>query len=302
MNIGKLKPLQFAVKLVSTDLMRGRKLGERGQKPFEIGWCAQFRCPQQPRNQFRRGGRHGQGQRVAEHPAGRAATKGRYNENAKVEPCFYLKSLEVETVSKKFYLHELWKAGGWPPGYPVWRGEGQFRREVLKERGVQQVEDVLRGLPGLWNYITNEWLRYAIPSNTEATRSRWPIHPVWQSLAAVAWEGDPGPLTRKHTPSGIPTDEYMKRAASGLLTTEMARKGDVDPDRAWLRLKELVLDYFKERGAMPGVSAEALMLDKVAEKGRRYHTMNNTGGPKSKRQEERDYWDSRDYERQSDGW
>ena len=43
----------------------------------------------------------------------------------------YDKTLEVEKKSRKFYLHELWKAAGWDGESQVWRMEFEAKRNAL---------------------------------------------------------------------------------------------------------------------------------------------------------------------------
>lgn len=37
-------------------------------------------------------------------------------------------------------------------------------------------------------------LRLTLPNEADETRSRWPIHPLWQALSSVDWEGNGAPL------------------------------------------------------------------------------------------------------------
>src|SRR5262249_8807463 len=123
----------------------------------------------------------------------------------------YLKSHEIETRSHKFFLHDLWKQRGWAPGTPVWRAEGQFRREVLSELQISSVEELLERLPGLWAYLTQEWVRYAVPVADDQTRGRWPTHSVWEALSKVPWEGSAEHLARVRPHSRVPSEAYYGR-------------------------------------------------------------------------------------------
>ena len=89
--------------------------------------------------------------------------------------------------SGKEYLHALWNEAGWQGDLPVWRMEFQFKREVLDQLQLAGLPDVLGHLAGLWNYATSDWLRLCLPSDSDGTRSRWPIRPLWIALSSVDW-------------------------------------------------------------------------------------------------------------------
>jgi hypothetical protein len=130
--------------------------------------------------------------------------------------------------SGKFYLEALWGLQGWKEGETVWRMEFQIRREGLPE---PMMGAALAALPlsgNLWRYLCDDWLRLALPSPSDDTRSRWPTHPLWANLAHV-WDIDPlaAPLTRV-AKSRAPTDDYLFRAGIAGLTSFMAREGIAD--------------------------------------------------------------------------
>jgi hypothetical protein len=130
--------------------------------------------------------------------------------------------------SGKFYLEALWGLQGWKEGETVWRMEFQIRREGLPE---PMMGAALAALPlsgNLWRYLCDDWLRLALPSPSDDTRSRWPTHPLWADLAHV-WDIDPlaAPLTRV-AKSRAPTDDYLFRAGIAGLTSFMAREGIAD--------------------------------------------------------------------------
>lgn len=89
----------------------------------------------------------------------------------------YNKRIELRK-SGKTYLEPLWREAGWDGEQAVWRLEFQFKREVLDQLGLSSVPGVLGNLNGLWSYATTEWLKLTIPSESDQTRSRWPIHPL----------------------------------------------------------------------------------------------------------------------------
>jgi hypothetical protein len=157
--------------------------------------------------------------------------------------------------------------------------------------------DLLNRLPGLWQYLTEHWVRYAIPSGDDATRSRWAVHALWCSLAHVTWSGDQSALTRHHKPSGLPSDEYLGRAAASALTSLMARDDIREPDRAWAVLYRKVAAEFDHQAKFLGLQREDALMAKVREKGRKYFTMDNTKA----RTRKQAVVDAHLYRRESDG-
>lgn len=130
--------------------------------------------------------------------------------------------------SGKDYLKPLWATKGWNGTEPVWRMEFQIRREGLPVQMLGPAADALARSGDLWRYLCDDWLRLAVPSGSDDTRSRWPTHPLWQALAAV-WDvdADAPPLTRVPK-SRLPSDDYLFRGGIAGLTSFMAREGISD--------------------------------------------------------------------------
>lgn len=83
----------------------------------------------------------------------------------------YDKLYELEK-SKKDYLIPLWKEAGWIEGEPIWRLEFEFKRELLFQKNVVRLSEVLANLNGLWSYATTEWLTLREPNPNDQTRTR----------------------------------------------------------------------------------------------------------------------------------
>ena len=92
----------------------------------------------------------------------------------------YDKTREI-VKSGKDWASLLWLPSGWQPGETVWRQEFELKRNVLKEMGLDDLASVLDNLDGLWRYCT-QWLQLTVPNPDDATRCRWPLHPLWQVL------------------------------------------------------------------------------------------------------------------------
>jgi hypothetical protein len=139
----------------------------------------------------------------------------------------YDKTRELQK-SGKDYMRPLWAAEGWDGASSVWRMEFQIRREGLPLDMSGPAALALPLCSPLWRYLCDDWLRLAIPSDSDDTRSRWPTHPLWQDLARV-WDIDPEapPLTRV-SKTRAPKDDYLFRAGIAGLTSFMAREGIED--------------------------------------------------------------------------
>ncbi len=187
----------------------------------------------------------------------------------------YEKTVEIEYKSRKFFFHELWQPRGWKLGEKVWRQEFQLRREVLKQLNINTVPDLLEFFDALWRYLTQEWLRLAIPNPNDATRTRWPTHPVWQAISQVfdQFMEDRPRLQRFH-PQRLPRDEWMLVNGLGGLTSFMASRGIEDFDEG---LNEY-LHRAKVFHHINGRNLKDYISRKVKAKARKYNTLDNTTG------------------------
>jgi hypothetical protein len=114
----------------------------------------------------------------------------------------YDKAREVKR-SGKLWFEDLWSGNGWDGAEVVWRVEFRFKREFLHElkvdrlyHGVENAMDLPGRLMDLWAYAAGHagggadgwpdgWLRLVVPRVDDTTRSRWPVHPVWQEVQAA---------------------------------------------------------------------------------------------------------------------
>lgn len=95
----------------------------------------------------------------------------------------YNKTAELN-VSGKGWQAEVWAAcEGYDPADPVWRFEVQYRREVLRECGVELVADAFGKLDALLAYGLG-WCSLRVPDGTAHTGD-WPIAPEWEVLKAA---------------------------------------------------------------------------------------------------------------------
>lgn len=187
----------------------------------------------------------------------------------------YDKKLEI-LKSNKGYLIPLWQSAGWQVEEPVWRVEFEFKRQILTQKGLVTLRDVLANLNGLWSYATTEWLKLTIPNPDDQTRSRWPVHPLWASLSSLDWETDGGPLQNRFSYQRTPEDRIALNRVFSALTTWMAAHGFRDYDEAIKPFLSALCHYINNRAMDWGCAFEELINEKVATKARQFNTLNNT--------------------------
>jgi hypothetical protein len=181
----------------------------------------------------------------------------------------YDKTLEI-TKSGKDYLKPLWAAKGWNEGETVWRMEFQSRREAFPDPLKCIVVDALPHLGAWWRYLATEWLRLAIPSESDDTRARWPTHPVWHGIAA-AWDVSPdAPLMTRVATNRAPSDEILFKNGLWGLSSFMAREGITNLDEGLGEFLHALGRFFDKIPASGGLPA--YVERKVRSKARRYNT------------------------------
>ena len=206
----------------------------------------------------------------------------------------YDKLFEI-TTSNKGYLIPLWEAGGRLEGEPVWRLEFEFKRDFLKQKDIIALKEVLAHLYGLWSYATTEWLKLTIPNETDETRTRWPVHPLWQQLASLDWETNDSPLKSRFDNQRLPSDEAILDRAYSAFTSWMAANANDDPDTAFQTFFDVLAHHIFEKARKLGVHVDEMIMSKVAYKARQFNTLNTNP------EEEYLSFNSEAYRRASDG-
>lgn len=190
----------------------------------------------------------------------------------------YNKLLEL-LKSHKDYLRPLWTEMGWDGSQPVWRLEFQIKRDVLPEMLVNSTDKLLAATPAIWEYLTTEWLRLAIPNPSDDTRARWPMHPVWEVLTKLDLPAGTPSLERV-SKSRAPSDETLFKNGLWGLTSFMAREGITDYSEGlanFLRQAE----HFHSRNSdqHQAEQLENYIQRKVLAKGRRFNTFKTNHEP-----------------------
>lgn len=181
----------------------------------------------------------------------------------------------------KDYLHGLWRQAGWDGEQPVWRLEFEFKRELLVQLGLDSVTSVVNGRAGLWAYATQKWLRLCVPSESDDTRSRWPVHPLWSALSGIDWNGGGGPLLRTYKPTRAPSTDYLGVRALALIASIAAVVGDKDFDAAARATADLAWQALSRQNSAgglkhpTGITQDQLFAEKVEGLTRAYNLRMN---------------------------
>jgi hypothetical protein len=186
----------------------------------------------------------------------------------------YNKLLEI-IESGRTDLLPLWEAAGRSPVEPVWRGEFQFRGEVLAQHGLGNLDAALANLNGLWSYAITEWLRLTLPNPDDQTRSRWPLHPLWGYLSSIDWETDGGVLSRSFKAARLPETKRLLSMAASALASFMAKNGIEAYGEGVDQFLHELDGFLKDSSGSKVLSAETFLLDKVHLRAKEFNTILN---------------------------
>ncbi len=189
----------------------------------------------------------------------------------------YDKTREI-VRSGKDWIMPLWLPAGWASGETVWRLEFEIKREVLKELGLRSLASVLDNLDGLWSYASTQWLRLTLPNPADATRTRWPIHPLWGLLSSVDWATQNPTLLTRFRNTRSPDELRLVSLFHGALTSYMAKHGMDDPNQAAGRMLRAMHAHYEATAENAGIRYSELLAQKVALKARAFNTAINEHG------------------------
>lgn len=197
----------------------------------------------------------------------------------------YNKLLEI-IASGKEWIIPLWQKGGWDNTGVIWRLEFELKREVLTQKGISKLAEVMNHLNGLWSYATTEWLRLTLPNADDKTRSRWPIHPLWLFLSSIDWEGSGGPLAKRFSPARSPNDDKLFQIGYSAILSYMAKHG-LPATELYEGCEDFLASayaYHEQKAHDLGLRFEDFIAEKLALKRRQYNTAVNDPEQEAKRQ------------------
>ncbi len=175
--------------------------------------------------------------------------------------------------SKKDYLFSLWKEAGWSEGEPIWRLEFEFKREILNQKSIAKLSEVMSNLNGLWSYATTEWLTLRQPNPTDQTKARWSIHPFWLNVTSVDWETSGGKLQSRFNLTRVPNKNAVLSRVFTSIASWMAMHGYSDYELAIHPFFEELAHFINNQALNKGTSFESLVKEKVGLKAREFNTM-----------------------------
>jgi len=195
-----------------------------------------------------------------------------FGEGGPISCRLYNKTIEIKK-SKKTYLYPIWKKAGWDGVSYVWRLEYQYRRDVLRELLILKANNLVDILSPLWLYSTRDWLKLTIPSATDGTQSRWPIHPLWLQLIDSSWSGKRGEQLMRIRKERLPQSDYLYINGLSAITSIMARDGLADFDEAMEIYKKEAHAFHRDRSRRTNKTLNQYARNKALQKARRYNTL-----------------------------
>lgn len=91
----------------------------------------------------------------------------------------YNKVAEINEQSGKHWFFPLWDG----VEENVWRIEWQIRKDKLRQYAIRTFDDLFQGKGDVLRYLAQEHTTLRIKGD-DTNRSRWALHPLWQSLQA----------------------------------------------------------------------------------------------------------------------
>jgi hypothetical protein len=160
------------------------------------------------------------------HMTGRRCTGYEFSTGAAHSCCIYDKTKEI-TVSRKDWMRAVWTCNGWDGVAQVTRVEFRYKRECLRELGVEEAYDFLDQLPSLWAYSSAQWLRHTLPTE-DTNRGRWLLSPFWQAIQDADFFGRGVPAVRERRRAG--DLKLICQMLAGCSTTAAAYLANQLPD------------------------------------------------------------------------
>ena len=129
------------------------------------------------------------------------------------------------------------------------RVEFELRREALKERGIDTVEDYYAKRADLVHYLTHNWLRFTANKvdRENKNQSKARTLPLWNKVrkAFKRWAGEPAGRSLEPLPKGKANVRNLMKQALGVVQAAAGFQGKEIADREGLiaYMNEAVVDY-----------------------------------------------------------
>jgi hypothetical protein len=163
---------------------------------------------------------------LAFHLSGRRCTGFEFSRGGAHSCRIYDKTKEL-VVSHKDWMRAIWERNGWDGTSQVVRVEFVYKRECLRELGIEEPYAMLDQFSGMWAYSTQQWLRHTVPTG-DTNRGRWESSPFWQAIQRAAFFGEAEPAVRERKRKGDLT--LICQMLAGCATTAAAYLAGELPD------------------------------------------------------------------------
>lgn len=201
-----------------------------GEKPSRVDLCADFlipgglnlafleahRCPQKLKQR-------------AESDHGSLETYYVGARGSAVQCRIYDKGKEIfSNGCQKLWFRDIW---GVESVENVWRIEFQLRRPILKKFEIHSISDLTENLPGLWRYLTEDWITFRM-RDKDSNVTRCEMQPWWQDVInAHRTFGEFKPLQRSEQTPTASIEWYISQI-SGCLASYAVRRALPDLELA----------------------------------------------------------------------
>ncbi len=193
---------------------------------------------------------------------GTGGREGSRSGAAPIQATFYDKSDEIRAHDKGWFV-PLWaRSADYKQDEIVTRVEYRYRREFLKERGIETQEQLLASLGALW-LAGLEWCRYCVPAveGGDTNRSRLEVRQEWQVLAAVDWGVCEAPVLQRIDQARPKLERTLAAVGGHLVTLQALLAGAMVPDLR--QVAEMVVPALLHRWDARGESYERKVEERV---------------------------------------
>ena len=153
--------------------------------------------------------------------------------------------------------------------------EFEAKRNALVSLQLPKLSHLLPNQAALWQYLTENWLRLTVPTESDSNRARWNNHPLWDFIAAAFSTETEQTKLQRFNPARLPEDERLFVHGLGGITSFMASRGIEDIGEGIGEYLHQAKAYHVTRSGFKHDGMERYVGRKVKAKNRRYNTVQN---------------------------
>ncbi len=167
----------------------------------------------------------------------------------------YDKGLEVLKGGTKLWFYELWNV---EPESHVWRIEYQLRREILKQFGIDQLDDLIEKVGGLWQYLTEDW--FSLRAQDDGNTSRRTVLPWWEVVQSCADQFGPLMNLERTLDTASADSTWYVNHVAGCLVGYAARERLLTLQDALASMSDQVRWYFDRHDFQSKLAVKSIQL------------------------------------------